>query len=307
VLQLARSDRFALLARQAIAPAITETVGLLGALSAVIFALAGALAVRSVLRPIRAVEMAARDVGGRNLAARLPEESMPAEIRPLIETFNDVLGRLEKSFLEQERFIANAAHELKTPLALARARVEAGIESDEDRARLLQDLDAMGGRVQQLLHLAQVADPQSLRRTSVCPLEVAREVLDHLAFKAQRLDVTLHLQAPAVDVRIEADAGALFVLLKNLVDNALDFAPSESEVRVLLDEAGLTVSDHGPGVLPEHRARVFERFWRAPGQSRPGSGLGLAVVSEIALVHGWTVGYSEAPGGGALFAVRWRP
>jgi signal transduction histidine kinase len=136
---------------------------------------------------------------------------------------------------------------------------------------------------------------------------VAREVLDHLAFKAQRLDVTLHLQAPAVDVRIEADAGALFVLLKNLVDNALDFAPSESEVRVLLDEAGLTVSDHGPGVLPEHRARVFERFWRAPGQSRPGSGLGLAVVSEIALVHGWTVGYSEAPGGGALFAVRWRP
>lgn len=307
VLQLARSDRFALLARQAIAPAITETVGLLGALSAVIFALAGALAVRSVLRPIRAVEMAARDVGGRNLAARLPEESMPAEIRPLIETFNDVLGRLEKSFLEQERFIANAAHELKTPLALARARVEAGIESDEDRARLLQDLDAMGGRVQQLLHLAQVADPQSLRRTSVCPLEVAREVLDHLAFKAQRLDVTLHLQAPAVDVRIEADAGALFVLLKNLVDNALDFAPSESEVRVLLDEAGLTVSDHGPGVLPEHRARVFERFWRAPGQSRPGSGLGLAVVSEIALVHGWTVGCSEAPGGGALFAVRWRP
>jgi HAMP domain-containing protein len=95
VLQLARSDRFELLAREAVTPAITDTVVLLGALSAVIFALAGALAVRSVLRPIRAAEEAARSVGGRNLAARLPEHAMPAEIRPLVRAFNGVLQRLE--------------------------------------------------------------------------------------------------------------------------------------------------------------------------------------------------------------------
>jgi len=241
------SDRFELLAREAVTPAITDTVVLLGALSALIFALAGALAVRSVLRPIRAAEAAARSVGGRNLAARLPEDGMPAEIRPLVHAFNGVLQRLEQSFQEQERFIANAAHELKTPLALARARVEAGLDDERDRARLLQDLDTMGRQVQQLLQLAQVADPQAMRLGLVRPLDVARAVLDHLAFKAQRADITLHLQEPEVDVQVEADAGALFVLLKNLVENALDFSPPGSDVRVRLDDAGVAVEDHGPG------------------------------------------------------------
>ncbi|MFN9766822.1 MAG: sensor histidine kinase, partial [Pseudomonadota bacterium] len=306
VLQLARSDRFELLAREAVTPAITDTVVLLGALSALIFALAGALAVRSVLRPIRAAEAAARSVGGRNLAARLPEDGMPAEIRPLVHAFNGVQQRLEHSFQEQERFIANAAHELKTPLALARARVEAGLDDERDRARLLQDLDTMGRQVQQLLQLAQVADPQAMRLGLVRPLDVARAVLDHLAFKAQRADITLHLQEPEVDVQVEADAGALFVLLKNLVENALDFSPPGSDVRVRLDDAGVAVEDHGPGVPPEYRAQVFERFWRAPGQTRTGSGLGLALVREIVVAHGWSVECGAAPGGGASFRVRWR-
>jgi signal transduction histidine kinase len=307
ILQLARSDRFELLAREAVTPAITETVLVLGTLSVFIFALAGAVAVRSVLRPIRAAEEAARSVGGRNLAARLPEDPMPAEIRPVVQAFNGVLQRLERSFQEQERFIANAAHELKTPLALARARVEAGLASEGDRARLLQDLDTMGRQVQQLLQLAQVADPQALRRSALRPLEVAREVLDHLAFKADRADVTLHLQEPAVDLLIEADAGALFVLLKNLVENALDFSPPGSDVKVVLSATAISVEDRGPGIPPELRTRVFERFWRAPGQVRTGSGLGLALVSEIALAHGWTVTCAEASGRGALFTVRWLP
>ncbi len=307
VLQLARSDRFELLAREALTPAIVDTVLLLGTLSAVIFALAGALAIRSVLRPIRGVEAAARRVGGRNLAARLPEDHLPAEIRPLVQAFNGVLQRLERSFQEQERFIANAAHELKTPLALARARVEAGLDGEPDRDRLLHDLDAMGRQVQQLLQLAQVADPQAMRRGLVRPSDVAREVLDHLAFKADRSDVALHLQQAATEVEIEADAGALFVLLKNLVENAIDFSPPDSEVTVRLDERGLRVDDRGPGIAAEHRAQVFERFWRAPGQSRPGSGLGLALVREIAVAHGWAVSCGEAVGGGASFSLRWQP
>jgi len=306
VLQLARSDRFELLAREAVTPAITDTVVLLGTLSALIFSLAGALAVRSVLRPIRAAEAAARSVGGRNLAARLPEENMPSEIRPLVQAFNGVLQRLERSFQEQERFVANAAHELKTPLALARARIEAGFKDESDHTKLLQDLDTMGRQVQQLLQLAQVADPHAMRRGPVRPLDVARAVLDHLAFKAQRADVTLHLQEPDGEVQIEADAGALFIMTKNLVENALDFSPPGSEVRVELDSAGLRVDDRGPGVPSEHRAQVFERFWRAPGQTRPGSGLGLALVSEIAVAHGWSVECGEALGGGASFRVRWQ-
>jgi two-component system sensor histidine kinase TctE len=307
ILQLARSERFALLGREALTPAIAETALVLGTFSALIFALAGALAIRSVLRPIRAVEAAARSVGGRNLAARLPENRMPAEIRPLVQAFNGVLQRLERSFQEQERFVANAAHELKTPLALARARVEAGLEGEPDRARVLQDLDTMGRQVQQLLQLAQVSDPQAMRRGRVRPSDVAREVLDHLAFKANRLDVALHLRESADDVQIEADSGALFVLLKNLVENAIDFSPPGSDVVVRIEEQGLSVDDRGPGVPAEHRTQVFERFWRAPGQVRPGSGLGLALVREIAVAHDWAVSCGQSSGGGAAFSVRWRP
>jgi signal transduction histidine kinase len=118
-----------------------------------------------------------------------------------------VQQRLERAFQAQERFIANAAHELKTPLALARARIEAGLDADDDRHRLLHDLDAMGRQVQQMLQMAQVADPQALRRRPVRPLAVAREVLDHLAFKAERPDLTLHLQEPAGELQIEAAPG----------------------------------------------------------------------------------------------------
>lgn len=306
VLQLARSDRFELLAREALTPAITDTVVLLGTLSALIFALAGALAVRSVLRPIRAAEAAARGVGGRNLAARLPEDGMPAEIRPLVHAFNGVLQRLEQSFQEQERFIANAAHELKTPLALARARIEAGLQGEHERTRLLEELDGMGRQVQQLLQLAQVADAQAMRTGPVRPLSVAREVLDQLAFKAHRADVTLHLHEEGTEVQLQADAGAFFVLLRNLVENAIDFAPPGSAVTVFLHESGLRVDDRGPGVPVEQREHVFERFWRAPGQARPGSGLGLALVREIATAQGWQVACTEAPGGGASFRLRWR-
>jgi len=306
VLQLARSDRFEILAREAVTPTIVQTVAVLGTLSALVFAVAGALAVRSVLRPIRAAEEATRFVGGRNLAARLPEGNMPAEIRPLVAAFNGVLQRLEQSFQEQERFIANAAHELKTPLALARARIEAGLDSEEDRARLLQELDTMARQVQQLLQLAQVADAQTMRQSTVHPIQVARDVMDHLAFKANRKDVTLHLIEPTADFTIQADAGALFILIKNLAENAIEFSPLGSEVKLQIDNTGISIEDHGPGVSTEYRAAVFERFWRAPGQTRSGSGLGLAIVREIALAHGWSLRCDDAPGGGALFSVHWQ-
>ena len=307
VLQLARSDRFEVLAREAVTPTIIETVALLGTLSALVFAVAGAIAVRSVLRPIRLAERAARDVGGRNLTARLPVEDMPAEIRPLVEAFNDVLQRLERAFQEQERFIANAAHELKTPLALARARIEGGLANEESRTRLLQDLDTMARQVQQLLQLAQIADSKALQLSHVNPVEVAREVLNQLAFKADRADITLHLVEPAVNVSLQADQAALFILLKNLVENAIEFSPAGADVRLQIANTGIIVVDHGPGVPIEHRVQVFERFWRAPGQTRPGSGLGLALAHEIALAHGWSLRCDEAPGGGALFSVCWQP
>jgi signal transduction histidine kinase len=159
--------------------------------------------------------------------------------------------------------------------------------------------------VQLLLQLAQVADRQTLRRGPTQPLVVARTVLEHLAFQAERRDISLRLEDNSAGQPIDADAGALFVLVKNLVDNALGFAPPGSAVELRLEGTGLSVSDRGPGVPPELREHVFERFWRAPGQARAGSGLGLALVREIAHAHGWTVHCTQTPGGGASFVLRW--
>jgi signal transduction histidine kinase len=164
----------------------------------------------------------------------------------------------------------------------------------------------MARQVQQLLQLAQVADVQTMRQSTVHPIQVARDVMDHLAFKANRKDVTLHLIEPATDVSIQADAGALFILIKNLAENAIEFSPLGSEVKLQIDNTGMIMEDHGPGVSAEYRLEVFERFWRAPGQTRSGSGLGLAIVREIALAHGWSLCCNDAPGGGALFSVHWQ-
>ena len=304
-LQLGRSDRFEALAREALAPAITDTIVLLGGLAVLIFGVASTLAVRSVLRPIREVIASAQQVGGQNLAARLPSARLPAEIQPLVAAFNGVLDRLELAFLQQERFVANAAHELKTPLALVRARIETGMPEAADRALTLSEIDAMGRHVHQLLQLAEIADTQGLRRAPVALGEVAGRVLAQLSWKAQKHDVVLHLLDTDAAVVLDADAGAVLALVRNLVENAIDFSPAGGVVRLQLHPQGLVVDDEGPGIPAELRDQVFERFWRAPGQQRAGSGLGLAIVREVARAHGWQVGCAASPAGGARFELRW--
>jgi signal transduction histidine kinase len=303
VVQLGRSDRFEELAREAIAPAITETVGLLAALSALVFSIAGVLAVRSVLRPIaRAIDAASR-VGRDNLAVRLPDADMPGEIRPLLRSFNGVLDRLQAAFDEQQRFIANAAHELKTPLALIRAQLETGEAADRD---LIQaEVDAMSRRVQQLLQLAETADAGKLRIRSTAIAPVLQGAIGYLSWKAERCEVTLRFDRPAADVVRDADEGAVFVLAKNLLENAIEFSPAGGTVSLSMDVGGFTVDDQGPGVPEADREHVFERFWRAPGQRRAGAGLGLALCREIAKGQGWRVACTVAPGGGARFVVTW--
>jgi len=301
--QLARSDRFAELAREAISPAVLETAGLLATLSAILFPLVGVLAIRGVLRPIRVAVAAAGRVGQSNLEERLPEAGMPSEIRPLLHAFNAVLNRLQTAFDEQQRFFANAAHELKTPLALLRSQLDAGPVAQRDV--LIAQVDAMGRRVQQLLVLAEATDRGSLRRAPTDIGFVLNEALRHLTWKAERQHIALrYLPPPEAVVRL-ADEGGLFVVVKNLLENAIDFSPPHDVVSARLTEAGFSVEDHGPGVAPADRQRVFERFWRAPLQQRDGAGLGLALCLEIVRAHGWTIECGEAAGGGARFEVRW--
>lgn len=303
IVQLGRSDRFEELARAAIAPAITETVGLLAGLSVIVFSIAGLFAVRSVLRPIARTVDAASRVGRDNLQARLPEADMPAEIRPLLRSFNGVLDRLQAAFDEQQRFIANAAHELRTPLAMIRAELEAGQAARAEVIRVEADL--MARHVQQLLQLAETADAANLRIRSTPIGPILQAAVGHLAWKADRVEVAMRFEQPDAQVVRDADEGAVFVLARNLLENAIEFSPAGGVVSLRLGPEGFTVDDEGPGVPEADRTRVFERFWRAPQQRRGGSGLGLALCSEIARAHGWRIGCGAAPSGGARFVVSW--
>jgi signal transduction histidine kinase len=300
LIRVARSDRMiATLSsyedRLYLRAALLTLGGALLVFHAVVF-----LTVRRTLRPLREVSAAAAQIRPRNLSARLREDGLPDELRPLIHAFNAALARLEDGFRVQQEFLGAAAHELKTPLALLRAEIELG--GAADRALLLRDTDLMARQVHQLLHLAEVSEGRNYRFTPLDLHAAATDVLGYLQRLADRAGVALRLCADAPTPTVEADAGALFVLLKNLLENAVSHSPAGAAVTLRLGADGFSVSDQGPGVAAADRARLFERFWRAD-PAGGGAGLGLAICREIALAHGWTLALDDA-GGGACFRVR---
>lgn len=297
--QVGRSDRFAKLAQEAIAPAIAEAVGIMAVLAIGVLAVLSYWGVRSVLQPIRLASQAARTVGQNNLSARIPVDPLPAEIRPLVIAFNEVLARLEVAFNAQQRFFANAAHELKTPIALLRGQLEA--QADRLPPQTLDDVDALGRTVNQLLHVAEVTGGRPLKKQPVSLDEVTRQVSGFLSWRVQKAEVSLQIVRECPDLQVMADSGELFVLLKNLVENAVDHSPQGGTVRISLTHGGVRVEDEGQGVAEHQRSQVFERFWRATDNTKPGSGLGLSICMEVARAHGWQLKCNPSLLGGALF------
>ncbi|MDV7391605.1 HAMP domain-containing protein, partial [Arthrospira platensis SPKY1] len=182
------------------------------------------------MQPIRLASQAAATVGQNNLSARIPVDPLPSEIRPLVVAFNELLARLEVAFNAQQRFFANAAHELKTPIALLRGQLE--VQVDRLAPQTLDDVDALGRTVNQLLHVAEVTGGRPLNKHPVSLDEVARQVSGFLSWRAQKAEVSLQTVRESPDLQVMADAGELFVLLKNLVENAVDHSPRGSTVRV---------------------------------------------------------------------------
>jgi signal transduction histidine kinase len=297
--QVGRSDQFAKLAHEAIAPAIAEAVGIMATLAIGVLAVLSYWGVRNVLQPIRLASQAARTVGQNNLSVRIPMDPLPAEIRPLVIAFNDVLARLEVAFNAQQRFFANAAHELKTPIALLRAQLEAQIDSLPPKT--LEDVDALGRTVNQLLHVAEVTGGRPLKKQPVSLDEITRQVCRFLSWRAQKAEVSVQIVRESPDLGVMADSGELFVLLKNLVENAVDHSPQGGTVRISLSQGCIRVEDEGQGVAEHHRSQVFERFWRAADNKKPGSGLGLSICMEVARAHGWQLKCKPSVLGGALF------
>ncbi|AXF25380.1 two-component sensor histidine kinase [Burkholderia pyrrocinia] len=268
----------------------------------IIFGLTLTFAVHWLLRPLREASSAAALITPRNLKTRLSSRGIPSEIKPLIDAFNAALSRLENGFAVQQQFLASAAHELQTPLTLIRGQIELQPEI-ENKDLLFREIDLMARQARQLLHLAEVSEAQNFSFGEVSSVDIAQDVVAYLARKADRAQVKLQIDAPVTLAPIWADRSALFILLKNIVENAINVSLPNSVVSIVIDEVSIQVVDEGPGIKQEHLPFLFNRFWRAPDARHDGAGLGLAICKEIAVAHEWRLTVSRLAVGTA-FAIR---
>jgi signal transduction histidine kinase len=258
---------------------------------------------RKVLKPLREASAAAARIDAHNLSKRLPTRNLPVEFLPLVDAFNLTLDRLEKGYIVQRAFLAGAAHELKTPLALIRAEID--LDGTSDREVLLHEIDRMARQVNQLLHLAEASETQNYVFESVDLAAVAEDVADYLRRLAERREVYVEVRCtPGIPV-LQADRGALFMLLKNLVENAIQHSPVSGIVAVTVDTDHLCIRDEGPGIAADELPKLFRRFWRGSMRRNEGAGLGLSICAEIAAAHKWELN-ARSTGRGAEFMLSFR-
>jgi signal transduction histidine kinase len=263
------------------------------------------------LQPLKAVtaEVQRRDV--RSLSP-LQAERLPQEIEPLVSELNRLLLRLELAFSAQRDFIADAAHELRSPLTALRLQLQLLDRAPDEPARL-EARDRLGSAIERAIHLAEQlltlarADPgPAVPAASVDLSSIAAAAIadSHALASTRRIDVSLDAE-PMV---VQGDAEGLRILARNLIDNAVRYTPPGGTVRVkcCMGDIGpeLDVADSGPGIPDVEKSRVFDRFYRRAGVSETGSGLGLAIVAAVAFRHGARVILNDVPGGGLLVMVR---
>lgn len=241
------------------------------------------------LNALRKASQAAEQISPQRLGERLQTEHVPTEIMPLIKNFNLALERLEKGYLIQKEFLAKAAHELKTPLTLLRAEIDV-VETEQDyKNQLSSHVEHLARHVQQLLLLAETSEPLSYQYSDVNVYNIALDTINFLQKIADENGVSLILFANRKDIIWSADHGALFTLLKNIIENALQHAPKGTTVNITLAEHSLCVRDDGPGVATEHLPLLFSRFCRGSHRRDHGAGLGLSICKEICAAHQWTI------------------
>jgi len=297
--QVARSERFQQALTQNDGGTVRITMLVMTIVALLIFSAIVLCTICRLMKPVQKVSLAASRITPGNLQARLATESLPSELVPLITAFNGALDRLANGYRVQQEFLATTAHELKTPLALMRGTVELGESSD--REQLLSDIDAMSRQIQQLLQLAECSESHNYIMAETAPAIAVAEAIVKLDRLADSRDVAINTNALAKPILIKADGAALAILIRNLLENAIQHAPPGTTVQILHDENGLSVRDYGPGIDQNDLPKVFNRFWRG-ADSEGRSGLGLAICQQIAQAHGWTISV-DAASPGAIFRV----
>jgi two-component system sensor histidine kinase QseC len=271
------------------------------------------LAIDRAMRPLRRLN---REVACRapdNLASLDPVHA-PRDVAPLIGSLNSLFDRVRASIENERRFTADAAHELRTPLAALRAQAQvARGEDDEDaRARALDNVvagcDRASHLVDQLLTLARL-EPETFRaEREPCDLvEITRVAVAEIAPAAIAKSIEVDLVASAA-ATVAGDSHLLAILLRNLLDNSVRYSPAGTRIHARVGEAHgkafVAVADEGTGIAAEERGSLGQRFHRVLGTQAPGTGLGLSIVRRIAQLHGATVSFAEtAPGIGLTVTV----
>ena len=302
-IQVAMSKRLAAFARALSTRKLLGDTWRFALASVALFTLAVYFTLHRVLKPLRETSAAAARIDAHNISKRLSTRNLPFEFLPVVEAFNLTLDRLEKGYIVQRAFLAGAAHELKTPLALIRAQID--MERTTDREVLLHDVDLMARQVNQLLHLAEASETQNYVFEVLDVAAVTEDVVDYLRPLAERREVYVDVRcAPRVPA-LQADRGALFMLLKNLMENAIQHSPISGVVAVTIDSGRVCIRDEGPGITASELPKLFTRFWRGPMRRNDGAGLGLSICKEIAAAHKWELA-ARSTGHGAEFILTFR-
>lgn len=281
---------------------------------------AGALIWYGVARGLGPLDRLRKDIvrrSHRDLSS-LDTHRVPMEVAPLVNALNELFERLDRALASQNRFIADAAHQLRTPLAGLKTQAELAILEDDPlamRAALEHVRDAVNRSVRlvnQLLSLARAdhSHENPLATTLLDLRGLARGIAAEWVGKAVDAQLDIGFERPDDAIIIQGNQELLHELLDNLIDNALRYTPAGGSVTVRVarhapGSAALEVEDTGPGIVPAERSKVLQRFHRVEGTPGEGSGLGLAIVREIASVHGAIITIAEGAGGrGARISVK---
>ena len=281
--------------------------------------LTGSILTQGILRPIDRIVVQARVIEGSALGQRLQHPGSHDEMARLVETLNEMLGRIEQVFEAQRRFTADASHELRSPLSRLRAELEVTLRRPRERQEYEETLRSCLAEVERLSRLAE--ELLTLARLEAgepheAPLEPVRlapildEAVARLEPEARRREVKV-LMDPAADLSVKVAPAAATLIVANVLDNAVKFSPPGGWVRIQVSSEGsaavVAVSDSGPGVPEEEMPRLFERFYRgsaARSTEIPGVGLGLAICRLLVDAQGGGISVASAPGGGATVRVR---
>ncbi|TDQ85442.1 signal transduction histidine kinase [Dongia mobilis] len=265
------------------------------------------LSLRSALRPLENLRRRAARIGPHQTSLRLPLNDLPTELQQPVLAINSALDRLDRGFQAQRAFLADAAHELRTPLTILAAHLDT-LPRQVATDTLKSDVARMTRLVNQLLLVAQLqsmtVDPKETTDLS----EIAVDLAALFAPLAIRLHRDVGVSGAEQPVIVRGNKDAIHQALRNLVENALRFTPEGTEVEIAVDPAGsVTVADRGPGIPPQERHRLFERFWQGEYKKRDsragGAGLGLAIAHRIAETHQARLEIDDNPGGGAKFTL----